>query len=212
MHSRGTDDSALLEPRDRRRRLARTRPAHRPPARPSPGEDLAALRAGLGRNAGEVPAMWRFYTCPVDDQLAQRGQWSVEQRAEHAALALYGLHQQSKSISMHHPKVPLGKALHRLRTSERFSAQAVDARVNAAATSTRPAALLMRLRGLVDQLRVINQPVDYDGLMRLVQDWHYEDRRRSARRRWAVEYQVWAQQDDARANGAASNDGAPTPS
>jgi CRISPR type I-E-associated protein CasB/Cse2 len=166
------------------------------PLGPPPGEDLAALRAGVGREAGEVPRMWRFYTCPIDDRLAQRGQVSLEQRAEHAALALYGLHQQSKKISMHQPKVPLGKALHRLRVSDRFSAQAVDARVNAAATTTSPAALLMRLRGLIDQLRVISQPLDYDALTQLIEDWHYEDGRRRARRRWAVEYQVWAEQDD----------------
>lgn len=167
----------------------------RPLGRP-PGEDLAALRAGLGREAGEVPQMWRFYTCPIDDRLAQLGRMSIEQQAEHAALALYGLHQQSRGTSMHDPKFPLGRALYRLRSSGRYSAQAVDARVAAAATTTGPAALLMRLRGLVEQLRVIGQPLDYDGLMRLIEDWHYEDRRRRARRRWAVEYQVWAQQND----------------
>jgi len=166
------------------------------PLGPPPGEDLAALRAGLGREAGEVPEMWRFYTCPVDDRLARRGQLSIEQRAEHAALALYGLHQQSKRTSMHDPRFPLGKALYRLRISQRFSPQAVDARVNAAATMTSPGALLIRLRGLIDQLRVIDQPLDYDGLMRLIQDWHHEDRRRRARRRLAVEYQVWAGRDD----------------
>jgi CRISPR type I-E-associated protein CasB/Cse2 len=166
------------------------------PLGPPPGEDLAALRAGLGREAGEVPEMWRFYTCPVDDRLARLGQLSIEQRAEHAALALYGLHQQSKRTSMHDPRFPLGKALYRLRISQRFSPQAVDARVNAAATMTSPGALLIRLRGLIDQLRVIDQPLDYDGLMRLIQDWHHEDRRRRARRRLAVEYQVWAGRDD----------------
>ncbi|GAA4242358.1 hypothetical protein GCM10022254_75090 [Actinomadura meridiana] len=189
-------------------------PRTRRPLGPPPGEDLAALRAGLGRDAGEVAAMWRFYTCPVDDRLAQRGQVSVEQRAEHAALALYGLHQQSKKTSMHRPKRPLGMALHRLRASDRFSSQAVDARVNAAATTTNPAALLMRLRGLFDQLRVIGEPVDYDRLMQLIQDWHHEDGRRRARRRWAMEYQVWTQQDDdaAQGNGTAPNEGKPLPS
>ncbi|MFD0685951.1 type I-E CRISPR-associated protein Cse2/CasB [Actinomadura fibrosa] len=179
-----------------------------------PGEDLSALRAGLGRGAGEVPHMWRFYTCPVDDQLAQHDRVSVEQQAEHAALALYGLHQQSKTTSMHKPKESLGKALYRLRASGRFSAQAVDARVNAAATTTNPAALLMRLRGLVDQLRVINQPLDYDGLMQLIHDWYYEDGRRRARRRLAVEYQVWAHKDDKNvpggSDGRASDGSTPT--
>ncbi|MEV0665547.1 type I-E CRISPR-associated protein Cse2/CasB [Actinomadura luteofluorescens] len=178
------------------------------PLGPPPGEDLAALRAGLSGAAGEIPRMWRFYTCPVDDNLAQRDQVSVEQRAEHAALALYGLHQQSKTTSMHHPKWPLGRALNQLRASGRFSAQAVDARINAAATTTNSAALLMRLRGLIDQLRVINQPLDYDGLMQLIQDWHYEDGRRRARRRWAMDYQVWTQNDDSGAPGERPQPGA----
>lgn len=35
-----------------------------------------------------------------------------------------------------------------------------------------------------------------DPLMWLIYDWHYEDRRRRARRRWALEYQVWNRQQD----------------
>lgn len=29
--------------------------------------------------------------------------------------------------------------------------------------------------------------------MRLIRDWHYDDRRRAARRAWALDYQVWRQ-------------------
>ncbi|MEU8271728.1 type I-E CRISPR-associated protein Cse2/CasB [Sphaerisporangium sp. NPDC049002] len=161
------------------------------PIGPPPGEDLAAMRAGLGRQFGEVPKLWPHYTCEINDELARRGETSFEQRAEHAALALYGLHQQSKSVSMHRPDVRLGRALSQLRNSDRFSPKAIDDRVEAAATTTTFDALLIRLRGLVDLLRTINQPLDYDHLMRLVHDWQYDDGRRAARRQWAMDYQVW---------------------
>lgn len=163
------------------------------PLGPPPGEDLAAMRAGLGRDYGEVPKLWPYYSCEIDDARARRGEASQEQKAEHAALALYGLHQQSKSVSMHRPGVRLGAALARLRASDKFSPEAIDGRVEAAATTTTVDALLIRLRGLIDLLRTIDQPLDYNHLMRLLQDWRYDDGRRAARRQWALDYQVWKQ-------------------
>lgn len=160
------------------------------------GEDLALMRAGLDVRACELWEMCRFYTFKVNDDEARRGRVSREQEAEHVALALYGLHQQSKRTSMHRPGVGLGVALRRLRDQGRFSADAIDSKVTAAATTTDPDALLLRLRGLIDLLRAIDQPLDYDRLMWLIYDWHREDRRRQARRRWALEYQVWIQQQD----------------
>jgi CRISPR system Cascade subunit CasB len=156
---------------------------------PPPGEDLAAMRAGLGRRYGEVVALWPHYRSEVDDELAKRGKASVEQRAEHAVLSLYGLHQQSKDRSMHKPGVRLGKALRVLRHSENFTPEAVDRRVNAAATTTSPDALLIQLRGLIDLLRTIDQPIDYDALLWLVRNWHREETRRRARIQWASDYQ-----------------------
>jgi CRISPR system Cascade subunit CasB len=159
-----------------------------------PGEDLAALRSGLGQEAGTVPKLWPHYTCEIDDWRARRGEVSDEQRAEHAALALFGLHQQSQDKPMHRPGVPLGKALRALRQSEKFSEQAVDARVAAAATATAVPALLMRLRGLIDQLRTIAQPLDYDRLLQDIDGWQRPDSRQRVRRSWALGYQPWVPQ------------------
>lgn len=170
-----------------------------------PGEDLAVMRTGLGRDAGTVPALCRYYTCEIDDWAARRGEVSIEQAAEHAALALFGLHQQSKTRPMHRPGIPLGKALRKLRENGKFSQQAVDARVDAAATATNVTALLMRLRSLIDQLRTIDQPLDYDQLMKLIHDWHSTDGRQRARRKWAVDYQVWIDTSDQAENGVASS-------
>ncbi|WP_322770232.1 type I-E CRISPR-associated protein Cse2/CasB [Frankia sp. Cr1] len=158
-----------------------------------PGEDLAALRSGLGQPAGSVPAMWPFYTCVVDEKAAQRDEGSDEETAEHAALALFGLHQQSQQEPMHRPKVGFGQALRALRLSDRFSENAVDARVQAAATATSVPALLYRLRGLITQLRTIHQPLDYDLLMEDIKYWHYVESRQRVRRAWGLRYYVWGQ-------------------
>ncbi|GAB2468751.1 hypothetical protein GCM10027187_41180 [Streptosporangium sandarakinum] len=161
-----------------------------------PGEDLAALRAGLGREAGTVPALWPHYRSLTDDRLARRGEISEEQRAEHAALALYGLHQQARPEPMHRPGVRLGQALRRLHQSGKFTQEAVDRRVNAAASATRVSALLNHLRGLITQLRVIGQPIDYDLLLNDIRDWQRPEARQRARRRWGLDYYGWSPADE----------------
>jgi len=171
----------------------RLHPESGTPMRP-PGEELAALRAGLGREMGDVPQMWPLYTSEPDDILARRNQFTTEQIAEHAALALYGLHQQSQDKPMHRPGLSVGKALLALRNSGKFSEQAVDARVTAAATATTVPAFLMRLRGLVTQLRTIGQPLDYDQLLQDIRDWQSPRTRLRTRRRWALAYQAWGKE------------------
>lgn len=161
------------------------------PMRP-PGEDLAALRAGLGAEPGSVPKMWPFYTCEIDDWRARFDEVSDEQAAEHAALALFGLHQQGRDTPMHRAGVTVGAALRHLRNNDKFSEQAVDSRVAAAVTATSVPALLMRLRGLVTQLRTIDQPLDYDQLMADIDRWHNPDARQRVRRKWGLGYHVWA--------------------
>src|SRR5690606_8420633 len=96
---------------------------------PPPGEDLALMRRGLDVRACELWEMCRFYTFEVTDDEARQGRVSREQEAEHAALALYGLHQQSKRTSMHRPGVGLGMALRRLRDHGRFSADSINSKV-----------------------------------------------------------------------------------
>ncbi|WP_267920135.1 type I-E CRISPR-associated protein Cse2/CasB [Longispora fulva] len=158
---------------------------------PPPGEDLAAMRSGLGRPPMDSPKMWALYTCPVNDMLARRGEVSAEQAAEHAALSLFGLHQQGEKVPMHRQGVGLGTALLALRRHEKFSDSATDARVGAMAAATSVPALLRHLRSLITQLRVISQPVDYTQLMADIQNWHHPDRRPPVRRRWALDYRVW---------------------
>lgn len=161
-----------------------------------PGEDLAALRSGLGRPVMDSPKLWPFYNSEVDDALALRDEVSDEQKAEHAALALYGLHQQSQPDPMHRQGVKLGTALLRLRQSGKFSEEALDRRVAVMAEATSVTALLVHLRGLVTQLRSIRQPLDYTHLMSDIRRWHDPEQRAQVRLKWALGYQAWKNAQD----------------
>ncbi len=176
-------------------------------AGPPPGEDLAVLRSGLGREAGTVMAMWPFYVCEPDDRLAARDEVSARQKAEHGALALFGLHQQSQDRPMHRRGVSVGEALRHLRDSGRFSEQALDARVNAAATSTHGAALLVHLRGLVTQLRTAGEPLDYGLLEADLRDFQWPQGRARVRRRWGISYYGWRPAAPAAQNTAGAGPG-----
>jgi len=123
-----------------------------PAERKDAGADLAKLRRGLGREAGSVPDLWRFYRVIVPEQVATAGSWRTPALdAEHAALTLFALHQQGRDVSMHKDGEHLGSALLKLRRSDQFKSnpEALDARVGAAATATSVAELVFHLRSLI---------------------------------------------------------------
>ncbi|MFE5492611.1 type I-E CRISPR-associated protein Cse2/CasB [Streptomyces virginiae] len=167
-----------------------------------PGEDLAVLRRGLGRPAGTVLEMFPFYTCPVDDFAARRGEVSAAQEAEHTALALYGLHQQSQDRPMHRDSIGLGRAMLELRRHERSSEAAVDARFQQAFSATSTPALQLRLRGLITQLRDIKQPLDYNQLASDLLHWSRPESRTRVRRRWGLDYYAWTQKPESPLSGS----------
>ncbi|MEU6108636.1 type I-E CRISPR-associated protein Cse2/CasB [Streptomyces albidoflavus] len=163
------------------------------PAGP-PGEELAALRSGLGTEAGSAPKMWPYYTSRTDGRLTPR------LIAEHSALALYGLHQQSQSAPMHQRGVGLGHALHALRLRDRYSSDALDRRVANTVESNGLSPLLYRLRMLIPNLRSAAQPLDYDQLMKDLVDWQQADKRQLVRRTWGLAYYVWGPQAEVAKN------------
>lgn len=112
--------------------------------------------------------MWPFYTTLTGD-----GRVTASLRAEHLALAMFGLHQQSQSAPMHRADDGLGKAMARLRASERYSADAIDRRFTQAATATDLDELGHHVRGLTTMLKTIAppQPIDYTRLFQDLCDW-----------------------------------------
>jgi CRISPR system Cascade subunit CasB len=148
-----------------------------------PGDELAALRRGIDREAGTVPALWPYYTTLTEDGRRTRALF-----AEHLALTLFAVHQQSKTLLMHRDGIGLGTAVLCLKRSGSFSDDAVDRRFAAAATATSLAELAVHLRGLVTQLRGITQPLDYSRLARDLRDWQTPERAAAVRRHWGGQY------------------------
>jgi len=156
-----------------------------------PGEDLAAMRQGAGRDPGTVPAMWPYHSVELEDWLQRhRVTWSVppEFAAEHHALTLYGFHQQSVAEPMHRHGLGLGAAMLRFRQTGRTSEQAVDRRFTAATTATDVSELAQHLRRLIALLRGAHQPLDYSRLFRDLVRYHLPAWQGRVRRGWGLEY------------------------
>ncbi|HET9255449.1 MAG TPA: type I-E CRISPR-associated protein Cse2/CasB [Pseudonocardiaceae bacterium] len=153
-----------------------------------PGADLAALRCGIGREPGSVPQMWPYYTT-----LAADGEITPSLRAEHLALTLFAVHQQSLSRPVHREGVGLGTAVLALRNDKRNSPEAVDRRFSAAATATSLNELAHHVRGLITQIcGLTSQPgLDYTRLFNDLRSWEWSQWRIKVRRRWGSQYFVW---------------------
>ena len=158
------------------------------------GADLAVLRRGIGAQPGTVPQMWRFHRTRISDFEADTGAPSARLTAEHTALTLFAVHQQSQQRPMHIDTIGLGTALRLLRQSEKYknNPDALNARVNALATSSDVPELSYHLRGLITLLRSIGQPLDYTRLCSDVYSWHFDDGPDRVRRRWGAQYYDWA--------------------
>lgn len=153
-----------------------------------PGADLAALRRGIGRQPGAVSTMWPFYATLTED-----GRLTPLLFAEHVALTLFAVHQQSRTRPAHRVGVGVGTAVRALRDSDRFSVDAVDRRFAAAATATSLTEVGVLLRGLVTQLRGIDADpgLDYTRLTWDLRDWQDPERLVRVRRRWGAQYFAW---------------------
>lgn len=163
------------------------------PASKSAGAEIAQLRKGVGQPAGSVPELWRYYAVAISDHEAATGEMPTGLVAEHAALTLFAVHQQSQSTSMHRQDEHIGTALRKLRSSPQFAdnPEALDRRVNAAATATSVTELVFHLRGLITLLRGQQFPLDYTRLTKDIAAWHDPDERARARRRWGANYYTW---------------------
>jgi CRISPR system Cascade subunit CasB len=156
------------------------------------GAVLATLRLGAGREPGDVSGLWRHYRVVVPDNVAALGTIHPDLAAEHVALTLFAVHQQSQNTRMHQTGSPLGTSLRALRVSAfKDNPEALDRRVNAAAATDSVKELAVHLRGLVKLLRDQQIPLDYTTLVEDLAGWHYQDARGRARRRWGAQYYVW---------------------
>lgn len=158
------------------------------PANPSDAAVLAVLRSGAGRQPGDVPAMWPYYS-----ELTAEGDRTGKLNAEHLALTVFGIHQQGQRRPVHDrdaPKRPtFANTLGRLRASGRFSEEALDQRFAQAANAPDLDALGYHLRGLVTMLKKLPESgFDYDRLCRDLYRWQRPEKAPRVRLDWGIEY------------------------
>ncbi|MEU0846343.1 type I-E CRISPR-associated protein Cse2/CasB [Streptomyces sp. NPDC005962] len=152
------------------------------PGHPRAGADLAALRSGAGRAAGTVPAMWPFYRARIGTPLRDKGALTRDLVAEHAALTVFGPHQQGHTSTLHVPGITPGDACRALLArgpdADHTAADrtAIERRLGALLTSLDAGELAQHLRGLVPLLRQAGIGLDYDDLCRALRYW--DDARR----------------------------------
>lgn len=162
------------------------------PESPLAGADLADLRQGVGQAPGTVASMWRHHRAAVHDGTFEHGFEDWKLTAEHQALTLFGLHQQSQNRTMHRPGIGLGTALRRLREAPGTSEDALDLQMRALVSSDDTDELYEHLRALITRLRQIGQGADYSKLHTDLYYWNWPESRARVQRAWAAQYSSWA--------------------
>ncbi|MFF5335605.1 type I-E CRISPR-associated protein Cse2/CasB [Streptomyces sp. NPDC013181] len=157
--------------------------------------DLAALRSGIGREAGTVPAMWAFHRTRMTSKRRDAGHLTPDLKAEHAALTLFARHQQAQEHRMHVKGHSPGTAVGFLakKTAEGMgtgATTALERRFGVLLTSDDFDELVMHLRSLVPLLNQAGIGLDYDLLRKALRFW--DDPRRpdaaACRRRWERDF------------------------
>jgi len=152
---------------------------------------LAHLRANVGKEPGSDPAVW-WLTVDGVPGVPRGDEPTREERAVHATLTLFAVHQQARSEGMHRPGVGLGHAVARLERAgdgvddERPSP--VRRRFDAVVTATDVAEATHHLRGLIAQMRGAGVGLDYGGLADDLVDFQAPERQDDVRRRWARQF------------------------
>jgi len=132
---------------------------------------LACLRRAVGDEPGRDPAVWELVYDGIPARLVggedprRSGEIvvSTAERAVHASLTLYAVHQQSQRVGMHRRDVGLGTAVRRLALAT-GAESAVLRRFHALGTAQSLTEVLHHARGLLTQLRAAAIPLDHGRL------------------------------------------------
>lgn len=150
---------------------------------------LAALRRGLGRDPSEWAPMYP-YVVPWLPQHATS--WKKED-AYYQIAALFAFWYQGRSTVVRNGRIPnnLGASLARLANTT--NSESVERRF-VALLNCHSEDLPDHLRHAVGLLRTEDIPINWERLLRDIQDWDREDRR--VQRKWARAYWGWAGDTD----------------
>ncbi len=134
--------------------------------------ELAELRRGVGRQPGDLPALWGALLADMPEQLQGSNGPSKAEWAVYTALTLFALHQQGEAgVSMNQPGRTLGGAVRQLAektaTGQDWTESSILRRFNALATAEEITEISHHLRGMIQLLRAAKPdsiPLDYPQL------------------------------------------------
>ncbi|MDR0960735.1 MAG: type I-E CRISPR-associated protein Cse2/CasB [Propionibacteriaceae bacterium] len=158
---------------------------------------LAHLRRSLGHSPGEDPRVWSVTLDEVpyahkpgsDDPVPE--EWAI-----HTAMALFALHRQSQTETVHGRGIGFGQAVHNLEKAQAGPGDSGDQvspvrrRFNQVVTATTFDEAVVHMRGLIAQMRSASAPIRLD-YGRLADDLLAFQRPGGAdqvRRRWGRQY------------------------
>lgn len=122
---------------------------------------MAALRRATPGQVDTDPATWEVVYSALPEQLIGRGEaLSRAERAAHAALVLYAVHQSSQPRPLHQHGVRLGQALRRLPDATDEKSPLLR-RFNSLVSASTFEATMYHLRSLMTLLRRDGIPLDH---------------------------------------------------
>jgi CRISPR system Cascade subunit CasB len=148
--------------------------------------DLAALRRAVNMSPGADPRVWELTLAGVDVPSSTGDEPTAAERAAHAALTLYAVHQQSQVKPMHVGGRGLGGAVRTL--GRQVNEAAVRRRFEALGTAATFPELMTHARGLVTQLRSAGIPLDYGQLAEDLVGLQTPSTAARVRLRWGRDY------------------------
>lgn len=128
---------------------------------------MAQLRHAELTEPGTDPQLWEVTLGRLPEDLLGHGSGpaTASERAVHASLVLYSLHQQSRTEPMHHRGVGLGRAVRTLSSRRSSDPQSPDpgtiSRFQHLCRAATWSQQLQSLRGLVQLMRAEGIPVDH---------------------------------------------------
>jgi CRISPR system Cascade subunit CasB len=149
--------------------------------------DLAALRRASSAAAGADPRVWQLTLAGLEVAPNADDEPTADERAAHAALTLYAIHQQSRTAPMHRAGHGLGRAV-RVLGQRSGNEAAVRRRFEALGTASTFSELMEHARGLVRQLRSFDVPLDYGQLADDLAALQDPGSAASVRLRWGRDY------------------------
>lgn len=150
--------------------------------------DLAALRGASTAAPGADPRVWELTIAGLDVPAGTSDEPTDDERAAHAALTLYAIHQQSQPASMHRADHGLGRSVRALVLPDKSNEKAVRRRFEALGTASTFSELMHHARGLVRQLRSSAVPLDYGRLADDLAALQDPSTAAGVRLRWGREY------------------------